>query len=122
MHELRQIEALLQILESKLHDFYQILHRLDRRRGLINLAGTALKALVGTATISDIHVIHGVINDLQLKNSNMSHSLSSQLTYVNDLSATVKVNSEAIGNLSDVIKGNIVQSNDLFQQIFTVSI
>jgi hypothetical protein len=54
MHELKQIEALLQILESKLHDFYQILTRLDRRRGLINLGGTALKALFGTATISDI--------------------------------------------------------------------
>jgi hypothetical protein len=117
MNELKQIEALLQILESKLYDFYQILPRLDRRRGLINLAGTSLKALFGTATISDIHEIHDVINDLQLKNSDMSHSLSNQLTYVKDLSATVKVNSEAIGNLSDVIKGNIVQSNDLFQQI-----
>jgi hypothetical protein len=39
------------------------------------------------------------------------------MTYVKDWSARVKVKSEEIGNLSDIIKGNFVQSNNLFQQI-----
>jgi hypothetical protein len=99
-HELQQTEALLQILESKLQDFHLILPRLDRRRSLIDFGGTVLRSLFGTAAVSDIHSLHDVLNDLQLKNSDISHSLSSQLTYVKDLSATRKINSEAIGNLS----------------------
>ena len=44
--EIRQIELLLKLLESKLHDFHQILPRLDRRRGLVNFAGSILKTLL----------------------------------------------------------------------------
>jgi hypothetical protein len=41
--ELKQIELFVQILEDKLHDFYQILPRPDPRRGLLNLGGNILK-------------------------------------------------------------------------------
>jgi len=47
-----------------------------------------LNTLFGTATISDIYSLHEVINDLQLKNSDITLSLSSQLTYVKGLGAT----------------------------------
>jgi hypothetical protein len=117
IYELKLIEALLQVLESKLQEFHQILPRIDRRRGLIDFGGTVLRSLFGTATVWDIHLLHDVLNDLELKNSDISHSLSSQLTYVKDLSATTKFNSEAIGNLSDIIKDNVVQSHDRFQQV-----
>jgi len=49
-------------LEFKLGDFYQILPKLDSRRGLTNLGGTILKTLFGTATVTDIHLLHETID------------------------------------------------------------
>ena len=74
--EIRQIELLLKLLESKLHDFHQILPRVDRRRGLVNFGGNILKTLFGTATIADVQQLHEALNDLQLQNSDITHSLS----------------------------------------------
>jgi len=65
--ELRQIVSLLDTLELKLSDFYQILPKLDSRRGLINLDGTILKTLFGTVT--DIHLLHETIDKLKLYNA-----------------------------------------------------
>ena len=76
--EIRQIESLL--LELKLHDFHQILPRLDRRRGLVNFGGSVLKTLFGTATIAKVQWLHDTLNELQLQNSDITHSLSNQLT------------------------------------------
>ena len=84
--EIRQIELLLKCLESKLHDFHQILPRLDRRRGLVNFGVSILKTLFGTAIIADIQQLHDTLNDLQLHNSDITHSLSNQLTYIKRLS------------------------------------
>ena len=55
LSELRQIEALLNTLEDKLHNFRQILPKLDSRRSLLSFGGTILKALFGTVTIADVH-------------------------------------------------------------------
>ena len=60
--ELHKIESLLDTLEFKLSDFYQFLPKLDSRRGLINLDGTILKTLFGTATVTDIHSLHETIS------------------------------------------------------------
>ena len=65
--ELRQIVSLLDTMELKLSDFYQILPKLDSRRGLINLDGTILKTLFGTVT--DIHLLHETIDKLKLYNA-----------------------------------------------------
>ena len=51
--ELKLIDSLLTTLETKLHTFRQILPKLDPRRGLINFGGSVLKALFGTAVVSD---------------------------------------------------------------------
>ena len=47
--ELQQVERLFYLLDSRLNEFHQILPRLDPKRGLINIAGVALKSLFGTA-------------------------------------------------------------------------
>jgi len=78
--EIRQIESLLKLLELKLHDFHQILPRLDRRRGLVNFGGSVLKTLFGTATIADVQQLHDTLNELRLQNSDITHSLYNQLT------------------------------------------
>jgi hypothetical protein len=84
---------------------------------LINFGGIVLKSLFRTADDSDVHSLYDVLDDLRLKNLDMAHSLSSQLTYVKDLSANTKLNSEIIANLSNIIRENIVQSHDQFQQV-----
>jgi len=63
--ELQSIDTLLTTLESKLHIFKQILPKLDPRRGLLNLEGTMLKALFGTAVISDVTQLHNLFDELQ---------------------------------------------------------
>jgi len=56
MSELKQIEILLNILESRLLNFQQMLPKLDNRRGILNFGGTILQTLFGIATVSDLHV------------------------------------------------------------------
>jgi hypothetical protein len=114
--ELKQIETLLENLEDKLHDFHQVLPQSDIRRGLLDFGGTILKNLFGTATLSDIRSLHEVLKTLQLQNSNMSHSLSNQLTYVKKLSTATKLDTEAVANLSNVIKDHMIKSHDKLQQ------
>jgi len=115
--ELKQIKMFVQILEDKLHDFYQILPRPDPRRGLLNLGSNILKTIFETATVSDIHELHGVLDDLQNRNSDIVHSLSNQLTYVKKVADTTSLNTENIANLSSIVKDSIIQSHDKYQQI-----
>jgi hypothetical protein len=117
--ELRQIEKLLIHLENKLHDFYQILPRLDNRRGLLNVGGTVLKTLFGTATIADVSLLHDTLDELKFRNSEIVHSVADQLTYVKKLTASTQVNTDAIANLSLVIKDNLIQSHARYQQVAT---
>jgi hypothetical protein len=115
--ELQQIKTLLETLDFKLNDFHQVLPRLDTRRGLVDIGGTVLKTIFGTATISDVQSLHGVINELKQRTSDITHSLTNQLMYVKDLSTSSKVNAGAIANLSSILKDQIVQSHDKLQQI-----
>ena len=115
--ELKQIEIFFNILESKLYDFDQVLPRLDRRRAVVNFDVKILKALFGTATTSDIHLLHDVLNELQFQNSDISHSLANQFTYVNKLNTAVKIDTEAIANLSNIIKDNMIQLHEKSQQV-----
>jgi len=80
--ELQSIETLLTALESKLHSFKQILPKLDRRRGLLNLGGTTLKALFGTAVVSDVTQLHDLFDELQSNQQNIVRSIDNQITYI----------------------------------------
>ena len=102
--ELHQVELLLDTLEFKLSDFYRILPKLDSRRGLINLGSTILKTLFVTATVTDINSLHEAIDKLKSNNADISHSLTDQITYIKKLDAANKINSNAIANLSDIVK------------------
>jgi hypothetical protein len=93
------------------------LPRLDPRRGLINVAGVVLKSLFGTAIDSDVRALNDVVNDLQLKNDDIVHSLANQLTYVNDLSTSNKINAGAIANITAIVRDEVIRSHDEFQEI-----
>ena len=115
--ELKQIEVLLNSLESKLHYFYQLLPRPDIRRGMINMGGWALKALFGTATTGDIFHLHQALDKLQGEEADIVHSLENQITYIRNLELSSRVNSQAISNLSVVVKDFMVQSHDRFYEL-----
>ena len=73
--EIKQIATLLKTLETRLHNFRQVLPKLDRRRGLVDFGGAVLKTLFGTATVSDIHDLHEVISELQSSQRDVIHSI-----------------------------------------------
>ena len=114
--ELKQIDSLLNTLEQKLGDFYQILPKLDSRRGLIDFGGTILRTLFGTATLTDLHSLHETLDELKSRNSDIAHSLSSQISYIKNLDSTVKINAAGIANLSNIVKDIVIQSNEHYQQ------
>ena len=114
--ELKQVETLLDSLELKLHYFQQFLPRRDRRRGLINLGGNALKVLFGTALDTDVRSLHDTLNELQSSNSDIVHSLSNQVTYIKKLDTATHVNTNTIANLSTIVKNIVIQSYDKFQE------
>ena len=76
-----------------------------------------MNSLFGTSTTSDIHLLHDIQNELQFQNSDISHSLANQFIYVKKLNTAVKVDTEAIANLSNIIKDNMIQLHERFQQI-----
>ena len=115
--ELKQIKTLLNTLELRLHNFQQVLPRLNRRRGLMNFGGTILKLVFGTATIHDINSLHETLNGLQASTSDIVHSLSNLITYVKKLDTVTRVNNIAIVNLSNIVKNDIIPSHNRFQEI-----
>jgi hypothetical protein len=83
--------------------------KMDSRR---NIFGTVLQTLFGIATVSDLRTWHETVDDLQARNSDMAHSLQSQVTYVQALDRNVRVNTDAISNLSMIMKDALSQSHD----------
>ena len=59
----------------------------------MNLGSTVLKTLFGTDTVADIHLLHETIDKLKSSNTDISRSLTDQITYIKKLDATTKVNS-----------------------------
>jgi hypothetical protein len=74
--ELKQIEVSVNALEARLAEFQQLLPKLDKRRGLINLGGSVLKTLFGTATVADLHALRTNLEELKLKEADLSHSVN----------------------------------------------
>ena len=72
--ELKQIDSLLNTLDQN-SATYQILPKLDSRRGLIDFGGTILRTLFGTATLTDLHSLHETLDELKSRDSDIAHSL-----------------------------------------------
>jgi len=112
--ELRQIEVLLDTLETRIHNFRHLLPKPDNRRGLINIGGTALKALFRVATASDVMRLHQTIEELETKDADIIHSLENQMTYVKNLDLSSRLQTQSIANLSTVVKKFMIDSHDRF--------
>jgi len=114
MADLKQIYSSLEMLETRLHDFQQVTPGVDKRRGLLDVGGLMLKHIFGTATVTDIHALHEVVDALKQQNSDIAHSVGNQLTYVRDLG---KLNAEAVVNLSSVVRDQMIQTHEQFLSI-----
>jgi hypothetical protein len=73
--------------------------------------------LFGTAVVSDIHKLHGAISELQLRDTDVAHSLSDHPVYVKKLDSIAKIDTESIANLSEALGDNMVLSHERFQQL-----
>ena len=115
--ELKQVGNLLNTLELRLSNFQQFLPRLDRRRGLLNLGGTILKTLFGTANLSDLGQLHGTIDELMSKEADIVHSLANQMNYVKGLEQNTRINTDTISNMSSIVKNELVQLHHRYVQL-----
>jgi hypothetical protein len=106
--KLKNVGNLLSSLELRLSSFQQLLPLLDRRRGLINLGGTVLKTLFGTALLADLSQLHGIIDELKSKEAEIVHSLANQLTYVKGLGQNTRSNTDVIFNMSKIVRNKLV--------------
>jgi len=116
LSELRQVETLLDNLESKLGQFKQLFPKVEHKRSLMNLGGTVLRTLFGTATMTDLRRLHEALGELQDKNSKVAHFLSKQVTFIRNLNTIANLNTEALVNPSSVVKDNVVKSHAKFQE------
>ena len=81
------------------------------------MGGYALKYLFGSATIADLRNLHVTLQELQGKHFDVVHSLSDQLTYIKKLNTLTQENAHEIMTLSSIVKDEVIQSHDRFQQV-----
>ena len=117
LSELKQIQDLLNTLESRVGNLNQELPRMDSRRGLLDLSGNVLKSLFGVATIADLHQLHLTLDELKLKDADIVHSLSNQVTYMRNVDHAARVNTNAIANLSSIVRDFVITSHDRFEDM-----
>jgi tetrahydromethanopterin S-methyltransferase subunit B len=87
-----------------------MLPRLDRRRGLVNVAGSIFKTLFGVATVIDLDKLHDAVNKLHDTQSDLVHSVNEQLTCLRSLDSLVKFNSKSVKSLSEKVKSMTLNS------------
>jgi len=73
LSELKQVQDLRNTLESRVWNLYQVLPRLDSRRGLLDLGGNILRSLFSVATIANLHQLHLTHDELKLKDADIVH-------------------------------------------------
>ena len=67
--------------------------------------------------MTDVHKLHDVFTELKSRNSDIVHSLANQLMYVKKLDSFSAVKTDAIANLSSIVKENLMNSHDQLRQV-----
>jgi hypothetical protein len=80
INELRQVEQLLTDVEHEISLYRSMLPRMSRKRGILNIAGTALKVLFGTATEHDVKTVQNAMIKVNEKQENLMHFVNEQTT------------------------------------------
>jgi len=92
------------------------LPKAERTRCLLNIGGSFLKVLFGTATVTDLANLHSTVDSLSQKQGDVLHALNHQLMYVKQMGGTMKTDHEAIANWSYVLKDFALKSEEKFQK------
>jgi hypothetical protein len=76
-----------------------------------------LKSFIGTATVADLYTLRTNLETLNLKEVDISHSVNNQLTYIKGINLNSRINSDAITNLSTILKNETVQLYSHYAQL-----
>ena len=114
--EVHQVQTLVNTLENTLTNLKRYLPGADRKRGLLNVGGSFLKVLFGTATVTDLADFHSTVDALSQKQGEVVHALNYQLTYATQMDATVRTDHETISNGSLILKDFAPKSQEKFQK------
>ena len=116
IEEVHQVETVVNSLENTLTNLKRHLPRAHRKRGLLNVGGSCLKVLFGTATVTDLADLHSTVDALSQKQGEVVHALNHQLTYIKQMDATVRTDHEAIANWSMILKDFALKLQEKFQK------
>ena len=75
-----------------------------------------MKLLFGTATVADLADLHTTVDSLNQKQGEVVHALYPQLTYFKQIDSTVKLDHEAIANLSYIVRDFVRKSQEKLQK------
>jgi hypothetical protein len=114
---LKLVEISVDALESRLREFQQLFPRIDNRRGLVNLGGSILKSLFGTATVADLHNLHVTLEELKFREADIAHALNGQMSYVKGVALNSRVNSDAVANLSTIFRTEVIQLHNRYARL-----
>jgi hypothetical protein len=115
--EINSVYAAISYLVNKLTTLKQFLPPPNRKRGLIDLGGSVLKAQFGTATVRDMNTLHHTLNQLHKWQEEVAHSVEQQVTYFTRLNKDVQFNYMAISNLSTTLRNLISRTEETFQEV-----
>jgi len=71
--------------------------------------------MLETAFLAGLDKLHNILDELENYNSDLLHSLSNRVSYVKKLDTVTGINSQAIANLTTIIKDNLVHSHEKFK-------
>jgi hypothetical protein len=102
------VESYVNILETRLKEFLQVLPRLEIKRGLVDLGGSVLKTLFGTATIADLHQVHLWLTMAMTNWLQMMMVMKTEM--YNDL---LILKSKTMKSCTHQIKSGLIETNEM---------
>ena len=116
--ELNRLDKIIDGLDLDLQSFRMLLFDetltgstsasgIRTRRGLINLLGYGMKYLFGTADARDVKRLSDVCDKLHAFRKHMTHAVDHQLTYIQTLDESTKLNAKDIADLTAILHESI---------------
>jgi len=118
INELLRVQTSVKPLESKFKNVKRFLTKPEHRRGLLNVGGSILKLIFGTAIVAELANLHTTVDDLKQKQGEVVHALNRKLTYFKQMDSTVKLDHESIANLSYILKDFVIKSQEISRREF----
>jgi len=78
------------------------------------MAGGLLKILFGTATLSDLNVLHSTLDTLSKDQETVSHAVNQQINLFKQLDKAVNHNQGTLTNLTSIVKDYVLKVQNKF--------